>query len=272
MYQHRGKDQRQVGIAFKLFTGRECKEERHIVEHAVGHQIEQLVGLGFLADECKLGQQRKDCFDHARTGQRSYHGHNDACHRVYQPREQVFLFFCFFRLCIHRRLIFQPGHLDQVVIDLVHMRANDDLKLPCLVDTANHAIDLFYSLNIRLFRIDQMESQAGDAVRCGNDVFLSADRAQDLVDHFFVVRHKGNLLFLFRVPETDSEPAAMQADRYSIRQLCYSSFICQTGILQGDVQGIVPELAQAGIYFPANKRKKLGQKFLTIHRETSMCG
>ena len=272
MYQHRSKDQRQIRIAFKLFACRKRQKERHIVENAIRHQIEQLIGLRVFADQRKLRQQGEDRLDHTGTRQRSDHGHHNACHRIDQTRENVFLFRGIFGFCIHSRLVFEAGHPDQIVVDFIHLRSDDDLKLTGFVNASHHTVDFLHGFDICFFGVRQMEPQPGNAVCCGQDIFLAADRAQDLVDEFLVVIRHNNFFLLFPFGlvgdfKTDRETAAAQFCRSDFRQLADSIQFHQTGVFQGGIERLILKFTQAGVFFSADQRQKFCQKLFTIHRE-----
>ena len=155
------------------------------------------------------------------------------------------------------------------IVDLIDIVADNDLELTAR-DLSAKNIQLFNRIDIDEINIFQVEAKPGHTVKTIRHILLAAHIGKNLFRQRAVVRifvrHKGNLLFFFRLPECDRETAAAQGGRCNIRQLCHSVFIGQTGVLQGEVKHVVLKFAQTGVFFSADQRKKLFQKLLTIHR------
>ena len=145
------------------------------------------------------------------------------------------------------------GDLGELVVELGHFVADDDLELPRLGKAALGAgqrLDGFY---VGLGRVRQHKAHAGDAVGHGVDVFFSADQLEQL----FSIRCK----FSHDTRSLQTCTCFWKLVRYLIR-ICFRC-ICMVSytymFVQRETETLVKRTKKRRL-FCANRRRKEGEK------------
>ena len=94
--------------------------------------------------------------------------------------------------CLLHRILghsLDARHRSEVLIELAHRVADDDLELSRLGEAPLHHLHGLDGLHIRLFWLHQHEAHARHAVGHGSDIFLAPHKTQQFLGVLFVLTH-----------------------------------------------------------------------------------
>ena len=171
------------------------QKDREEVDKCITQPVEDLVGrAGLRQDACHIADHVQDFYHSAADHHGDQRG-NAAGNGIHHTGQESFdgKLFLFHRVqcLIHRCSCFQSIFLADCLIDLADCRPDNDLQFLIGPLRAQHFIQLFDGFQIDLFAVFQIEAQTGSAMLKIDDIFLAANRREQILFQFciFILCH-----------------------------------------------------------------------------------